>query len=116
VRPITVDRIRVLAAPDDEDIRTRLHELARSTFLDFNLEGLARLDVRADAAGALSILEANPKPDLARPVGEVTTLVCADLASEGMDYDDLIFSMIVGRLAYLLQHRPRALPESAAAE
>ncbi len=114
VRPISSNAVRALTASADEAVRIHLHELARSTYLDFNLEGLMRLDVRADAAGTLCILEANPKPDLTRPSGDVTSLVCAGLGSEGMDYDDLILTMIAGRLAFLRQHRPFALPRTQA--
>ncbi len=114
MRPIKSSRLRALTAKADGAVRIQLYELARATYLDFNLEGLTRLDVRADAAGTLCILEANPKPDLTRPSGDVTSLVCAGLESEGLDYDDLILTMIAARLAFLQRHRPCALPRPQA--
>jgi hypothetical protein len=73
--------------------------------LEFNLESLVRLDLRADQDGKLYILEANPKPDLKRPSEGVTSLICAGLPEAGMDYDDLIFSLLADRLDLLLRHR-----------
>ena len=54
----------------------------------------------------MCILETNPKPDLKRPVpGGVTSLVCTKLAANGMDYEDLIFSLLADRLELLLRRR-----------
>ncbi len=52
------------------------------------------------------MLEANPKPDLKRPDGQQLSLVCAGLDQAGMDYDDLILTLIANRLDLLLTHRP----------
>lgn len=109
IKPITSDRIRLLD-PVNEDIEmAELNELARMVYLDFNLESIVRLDVRADSEGKLSILEANPKPDLKKPTGDVTSIVCAGLESHGMSYDDLIFSLLANRLNYLLTYRRRMI-------
>lgn len=103
--PITTSRVRLVDPKVDPDVHEQLRFLAQRTFLHFNLETLVRLDVRADEGGNLYILEANPKPDLAYPQGDKLSLVCAGLPVEGMDYDDLILSLIAGRLAYLAAHR-----------
>jgi len=51
------------------------------------------------------VLEANPKPDLKRPSGEETSLVCAGLSKHGMDYEDLILSLLADRLNTLFSQR-----------
>jgi D-alanine-D-alanine ligase len=106
VRPITQARFRRLDETADADILAALHVLARDVFLEFNLHGLIRLDIRADERGNLFVLEANPKPDLKAPSAKSTSLVCGDLPQHGMSYDDLIFSLIADRLDYLFGHRP----------
>jgi D-alanine-D-alanine ligase len=108
VRPITGERCRPLRATEDAAVAAALHELARSVFLEFNLGSIIRLDVRADEAGNLYILEANPKPDLKQPGEGVTSLVCEGLSEFGMSYDDLILSLLADRLDYLFWHRPEA--------
>lgn len=104
-RPITNDRVRTLDPERDSAEIARLHGLAREVFVEFGLDTLVRIDVRADAAGRMCILETNPKPDLKRPTDKVTSLVCTELKQHGMDYDDLILSLLAERLDPLLcQH------------
>lgn len=110
VRPITTDRVRPLDPGADFAEIAQLHEFGRQVYLDFNLEALIRLDVRADAAGRLYVLEANPKPDLKYPSGQTTNLICAGLGNYGMDYDDLVLSLLANRLDFLLSHRRGAVP------
>jgi len=106
VRPICADRFRPLAAADAAVV-SELRMLARDVFLEFNLGSLIRLDVRADAAGRLLILEANLKPDLKRPGDDTTSLVCAGLDQHAMSYDDLILSLFADRFDTLqTQRRP----------
>ena len=105
VRPITTERIKLLDPEADGALLERLHEVARKVFVEMNLESLIRLDLRADAKGDLRVLEANPKPDLKRPVEQATNLVCVALPALGMDYDDLILSMLADRLDVLLSQR-----------
>jgi D-alanine-D-alanine ligase len=105
VRPITNDRLRPVDGRREPDLLNRLHRIARDTFLEFDLGSLVRLDLRSDATGELYILEANPKPDLKAPSQGVTSLISAGLAESGMDYDDLIFSLIADRVDFLLTHR-----------
>jgi D-alanine-D-alanine ligase len=106
VRPITQERFRRLDETADADIIAELRVLARDVFLEFNLHGLIRLDIRADGQGNLFVLEANPKPDLKAPSARSTSLVCGDLPQHGMSYDDLVLSLIADRLDYLFGHRP----------
>jgi len=106
IRPITGQRVRMLDRTGEADLIDELYAIAKRVYLDFNLETLVRIDIRADADGRLRVLEANPKPDLTRPVGDRLSLVCAGLAAEDMTYDDLILSLIANRLDYLLAHRP----------
>jgi D-alanine-D-alanine ligase len=100
--PITAARIRTLDALGDAALRAQLHDLARDIYLEFNLSSIVRLDVRADGAGRINVLEANPKPDLKQPNERVTSLICEGLAEQGMSYDDLVFSLIADRIDALL--------------
>lgn len=104
-RPITNDRVRLLTAETDREVHARLHELGRAVFAELDLETLIRLDVRADAAGRLYILKANPKPDLAAPTAEKTSLVCVGLPAERMSYDDLVLGLLADRLDLLFCRR-----------
>jgi D-alanine-D-alanine ligase len=113
VKPITVDRVRALDPQHEPEIVARLSELARQVYLDFNLETLVRLDLREDAAGKVHILEANPKPDLKLPSGLDTNLICVGLGHHGMDYDDLILSLLADRIDFLLSHRRMAVKHIA---
>ena len=83
----------------------QLRRLACEVFHEFNLSSLVRLDVRSDAEGKLYILEANPKPDLKKPANGVTSLISIGLPELGMDYDDLILSLLADRLDFLFAHR-----------
>src|SRR5262249_39698227 len=105
VRPITNDRFRVLDPVRDDQVIDELSRLAREVFVEFNLNSLVRMDVRCDENGVLNILEANPKPDLKKPAKYVTSLICGGLAEAGMDYDDLILSLLADRLDFLFKHR-----------
>jgi hypothetical protein len=89
----------------EPELLAKLHALAREVFLEFNLGSVIRLDVRADEAGDLYILEANPKPDLKRPADGVTSLICEVLVDYGMSYEDLILSLLADRLDFLFTHR-----------
>jgi D-alanine-D-alanine ligase len=108
-KPITTDRVRLVDPKEQPELHEQLVFLAQRTYLHFNLETLVRLDIRADENGELHILEANPKPDLARPKDGKLSLACAGLPSEGMDYEDLVLSLIAGRLYYLAMNRPESV-------
>lgn len=108
-RTITKDRVRPLDPATEGDIIDGLNDLARAVYSSFNLESLVRLDVRADANGKLYILEANPKPDLARPSDKKVSIVCVGLPAMGMTYEDLILSLLIDRLEQLQRWRPYAL-------
>lgn len=105
VKPITDDRIRSLDPVADAREIARLEALAQEVFVELGMESLVRLDVRADGAGSMSILEANPKPDLKAPTAERTSLVCASLERYGMSYDDLIYSLLADRIDLLFSQR-----------
>jgi D-alanine-D-alanine ligase len=108
-RPITPQRVRPLP-PEEAELGDGVHRLARRLYRELNLHTLVRADIRADTGGALQVLEVNPKPDLKHPDGEVTSLVAAGLAREGMSYDDLILSLLADRLDYLLAYQRGAFP------
>lgn len=113
-RPISDDRMRVLDEDEDAAVLAQLRELGRVVFLESNLEALVRLDLRADEAGRLHVLEANPKPDLKRPSPERTSLVCAGLEAAEMDYDDLILTQLADRLDLLFSQRRGAVTQLTA--
>ncbi len=101
--PITGERVVSVDPDKDYDIVAGLHSLARSVVDELNIETLVRLDVRADAAGDLFVLETNPKPDLKAPTEDgVTSLISIGLSSVGMTYDDLILSLFADRIDALM--------------
>lgn len=108
-RQITEDRVRPLDPATEGEVIGQLNELARAVYGCFNLESLVRLDIRADSNGKLYILEANPKPDLARPTDSKVSIVCVGLPAMGMTYEDLILSLLVDRLEQLQRWRPYTL-------
>jgi D-alanine-D-alanine ligase len=101
-KPITRERMRPLDRATDGDVVDRLEEIAMRLYLEFPLETLVRLDVRADAAGRLNVLEANPKPDLKAQQNGTISLIEAGLEPYGMTYDNLILSIFANRAASLL--------------
>ncbi len=105
VKPITNERINHLDPQADAAILHQLHEIARKVWVELSLESLIRLDLREDAEGKLHVLEANPKPDLKMPTESGTSIVCAALPSLGMDYDDLILTLLADRLDVLFSQR-----------
>lgn len=108
-RPITSARFKKLDPVGDRELLDRMHRLACEIYREFNLGTLVRLDLRSDEHGDLFVLEANPKPDLKQPANGVTSLISTGLSEQGMDYDDLIFSLIADRLDYLFTHRQEAV-------
>jgi D-alanine-D-alanine ligase len=105
LRPIDSARFRPLDAVADAHELSELRVLARDVYFEFNLGSLTRLDVRADETGRLMVLEANLKPDLKYPTADATSLVCAGLDEHGMDYDDLMLSLLADRLITLFSQR-----------
>ncbi|KXF83494.1 ATP-grasp domain-containing protein [Enterovibrio coralii] len=106
VRPITADRSRPVL---DESLKADIADIVSRIFTAFNLQTLIRVDLRMDNNGRLYVLEANPKPDLKRPCGNQINLVTAGLAAEGMQYEELLQSLIFNRLQYLYRNRPTTL-------
>jgi D-alanine-D-alanine ligase len=104
-KPITANRFMHVDAELEPELWMNIHDLARKVFLELDLGSLIRIDLRADESGQLHILEANPKPDLKRPSSEVTSLISAGLSQTGLDYDNLILSLLADRLDFLFSHR-----------
>ena len=104
-RPITTDRVRCLSSTNETKLYCQLADIGRQVYNEFDIETLIRLDVRADDQGNLFVVEANPKPDLAAPIENRTSIVCAGLEQEGMSYDDLILSLIADRIDVLFSQR-----------
>ena len=104
-KPISEERIRLLTKEEDPETLAKLEQIALEVYLGLNLDTLIRLDLRMGEDGELYVLEANPKPDLKQPTGSQTSLVCAGLAACGMDYDDLILSLIADRIDLLFCQR-----------
>lgn len=109
-KPITADSYRVLNAAGDGGARAELAAIAAAIYARLRLDSIVRVDLRRDAAGRMMVLEANPKPDLKRPDGGATSLVCAGLSEHGMNYEDLILSILVNRLADYMFRIPKAAP------
>lgn len=108
-KAITTSRVRLLG--DNElALKQQLVALAQRIYGEFNLNSLIRVDIRSDADNVLQILEANPKPDLKRPVENVTSLVAQGLSEYGMSYEDLILSLLGDRLDYLLTYHFDIVP------
>ncbi|MFA0012868.1 ATP-grasp domain-containing protein [Vibrio lentus] len=106
VKPITQDR---LVAVNEEGLRSQLALIGQKIYRQLGLQTLVRVDLRMDKEGNLYVLETNPKPDLKRPQGEKVSLVCHDLAREGIDYTDLVQSLVFNRLSFLKQKRPMSV-------
>ena len=105
IRPITMDRLRLLGPDTDPDTLENIEDLARRIFVELDIETLIRLDLRVSAKGEINILEVNPKPDLKKPTAHKTSIVCAGLQACGMDYDDLILSLFADRIDRLFCER-----------
>ena len=105
VSPITMNRLQILGPDSDSAICERIADMARTIFEELDLDTLIRLDLRLDADGELNVLEVNPKPDIKKPTGQATSIVCCGLQQCGMDYDDLILSLFADRIDRLLCER-----------
>lgn len=113
VKPIGPDRFHVLDPDVDSGEVDALSAIAEKIYNGCDLETLVRIDIRADQNGRLYVLEANPKPDLKQPSTSGFSLVSAGLGLCGMDYDDLILSILASRIHFLLTHRRDMIPQIA---
>ena len=104
-KPISQNRARLIEWDTSSETKRKLIELGERCFLAFDLKSIIRLDIRADRSGEPHVLEANPKPDLKKPEKDIISLATVGLAEHGMDYDDLIFSLIADRLDFLMRCR-----------
>ncbi|MBL8702876.1 MAG: D-alanyl-alanine synthetase [Alphaproteobacteria bacterium] len=114
MRAISTDRVHLLDIAAEPEVDAQLREIAKTVFVQLGLETLIRLDLRAGPDDQICVLEANPKPDLKQPDGVKTSIVCVGLESEGMDYDDLILSLLADRIDLLFSQRRGAVGHLAA--
>jgi D-alanine-D-alanine ligase len=105
MRPIAMGRLRLLDS-DSGPAAYSIELITAKLFTRLGLESTVRVDFRSDEKGRVHILEANPKPDLKRPQDDVVSLMAAGLPQQGMDYDDLILSLLADRIYSLLVRRP----------
>jgi D-alanine-D-alanine ligase len=82
------------AAELPEPVRTRLDQMARTSYRVLKIRGLGRIDVRLTPAGEVIVIEANPNPSLAR---EDDFAQSAEMAGTG--YDALIQKILDAALA-----------------
>jgi len=111
VRPIGPDRCQILDPGLDSGIVDALASIAGKVYMGFNLGTMVRVDIRSDEDGRLFVLEANPKPDLKKPSATGFSFVSAGLHKFGMDYDDLILSILVDRVHVLLSRHKDMIPQ-----
>jgi D-alanine-D-alanine ligase len=105
VKPITMDRLKVLDSSRDALLIDGLREVAHDVFVELDLETIIRLDLRLGTDGEIYVIEANPKPDLKKPTANGTSIVCAGLPACDMDFDDLILSLLADKIDILFSQR-----------
>lgn len=122
MRPIALDRLRLLAG-HESDMARSVSLIASKLFQRLGLESTVRADFRCDEHGRVFLLEANPKPDLKAPRQGGISLMAAGLHLHGLDYDDLILTLLADRIHHLLTRRAdyavalqRFVPERSGAE
>lgn len=104
MRPIGLDRLRLLSN-HETDIARSVTLIAAKLFQRLGLESTVRADFRCDEHGNVFLLEANPKPDLKAPEQGVVSLMGAGLHLQGLDYHDLILTLLADRVHHLLTRR-----------
>ena len=104
--PISRKRVELLDSRKDAAVRKGLDALCGTAIDMLCLKHLIRMDVREDAWGKLSVMEVNPKPDLARPTAEKVSLVALGLPELGITYDDLVCSQLASFIDHELTYRP----------
>ncbi len=95
---------------EDEQLITDINRLGQQVHAGLCLQGLIRVDIRMDARGQLSVMEANPKPDLTRPQPDKTSLVCHGLPRENMTYEELIESQLLNAISLRMKTLPESIP------
>lgn len=96
---------RVVPAPVAVEVRDALVAAARAAWAALGCRGYARVDLRMDAQGALSILEVNLNPDLSPDAG-----FAAALEAAGFDFD----AFVIGQLEVALAARAGMPPAAVA--
>ncbi len=105
-KPISGDRAKLITEAELK-LKQDLLQLSQKVYTHLGLQSLIRIDIRTDNDGILSVLEANPKPDLKRPQPGISSLVALGLDEYKMSYEDLIISIFADRLDYLFSRIPK---------
>ena len=109
-KPIDLSRAQLIDQEREPELLKALLALCQSVYASLMLKNLIRLDVRQNSAGQLSVMEANPKPDLARPDGGKTSLVAMGLSHKGLSYPDFIMGLLGAFLYDTISVRPASMP------
>ncbi len=99
-----------LVSVDNEELIQKINLLGQQVHAGLCLQGLVRVDIRMNANGQLSVMEANPKPDLTRPGPHKTSLVCHGLPKERMSYEELIESQLLNAISLRMKTLPDSMP------
>jgi D-alanine-D-alanine ligase len=91
----------VCPAPIDDELRTKLQELAAAAFRTMGCRDYARVDFRMDAKGHPFILEVNPNPDISTNAGYARALKAA-----GIDYAAFWGTMVQNALERRIANDP----------
>ncbi len=79
----------VCPADINEDLATRLRELAERSFTAVGCRDYARVDFRLDSADVPQVIEVNPNPDIARSAG-----LARAVRASGRTYEDLVAEIV----------------------
>lgn len=110
-KKISNDRMRVLSPDGDDHVINELEKISSRIYQALDLETAVRIDFRADESGEIYVLEANPKPDLKRPVKDQLSFICAGLDYENMSYECLIQSMFMNKIHDLITYKQKMAPK-----
>ncbi len=111
--PLNRKRTRLIDPNEEPELIRHLAQIGRRLYHELNLNYLIRVDLRVSKHDTVQVLEVNPKPDLKRPDEGGTSLVSMGLEQQGMDYGDLVQSLLGAYLDSNLIHRPKALASLA---
>lgn len=103
-----IDPCRSLTS-SEQKLKDKLSYIARMIVSGLGLFCPIRIDLRLDTNGSISILEANPKPDLKRPNPNETGLLAMALEDLHCSFDDYVLKIMVDWLDYHLSHAPSSL-------
>ncbi len=89
--------------------RESLAYLARTVLSALGLYLPVRVDLRLGSSGGFTILEIAPKPDLALPAGNASSLFSIALEDQGCTFEDFIVKILADWLDCQLRFSPSAL-------